>query len=131
MTGKQANSISSSNGPHANSVIGASCEDVRRIRMEADAIDVLIMACEDALLANPISHPETSSLIMTTRNEIVPKGSPSNIPHRLVMALVDHNALPKIKGPQADCFVSRRRKQPTSVSWRVIGALRTSDRGSK
>jgi hypothetical protein len=73
--------------------------------VEADNIDILIVAGEDTLLADVISNPKSGSPIVARGHEIMTKGSPANVPNGTVMALVNDHALPSIKRPQADCFV--------------------------
>src|SRR5438034_9637281 len=105
MPSEHANCIPGGNSPHTDSMVRAAGENVSRIWMKAHTVNILIMSREYALLANPISHPEACSFVMTARDKIVPVWPPCKVPHWLSMAFVYDNTLPKIERPQADSFV--------------------------
>jgi hypothetical protein len=96
-------------------VVGAAGEDVCGVRVEADAVDVLIVADEDALLSDVISHPETGGLIVAARYKVMPKWTPLEIPDGLVMAFVYDHALPEVEGPESNGFVCGGGKEPAGV----------------
>lgn len=62
--------------------------------MEADAVNVIIVADKNALLTNMVCHPETGCFVVTSRNEVVAEGTPLEIPYWLIMTLVHNHALP-------------------------------------
>lgn len=94
VTSEHSYSVTCGDRPHADRMVGAASEDVGGIRVKADAVHVLVMADENALLTNMVGNPETSCLVMSARNKVVTKRAPLKIPNRLIMALVDNHALP-------------------------------------
>jgi hypothetical protein len=94
VTSEHPHSVTGGDRPHADRMVGAASEDVGGIGVEADAVHVLVMADENALLTNMVCNPETGGLIMSARNKVVTERSPLKIPNRLIMAFVNDHALP-------------------------------------
>ena len=105
VSGEHADRIARSNCPHADRVIGATSEDVSGVRVEANAVDVLVVPDKDTLLADMIRDPKAGGLIMSTGSKVMAVGAPLEIPNWLVMALVNYHTLPKIQGPQTDGLI--------------------------
>jgi hypothetical protein len=76
--------------------------------VEADAVDVLLVADKDALLTDVISYPKPGGFVVAAGDEVMAEGAPLKIPDWLIMALVDNHALPEIKGPKANGSVGGR-----------------------
>jgi hypothetical protein len=83
--------------------------------MEADTVHILVMSSEDALLADVASEPKTASAVRTARDEVMAEWTPSHVPDRAIVALVDNEALPGVQRPQANCLVPRGGEEQPSI----------------
>lgn len=107
--------ISGGDSPHPYGLVGASCEDVGGIWMEADTIHILVMSSEDALLADVASEPKATSAVRTAGDEVMTEWAPSNVPDGAIVTLVDNEALPGVQRPQANCLVPRGGEEQPSI----------------
>lgn len=94
MACEHADCVAGGHGPHAHRVVGAAGEDVGGVGVEADAVDVLLVADEDALLPDVVCYPESGGFVVAAGCEVVAEGAPLEIPDWLVVAFVYDHALP-------------------------------------
>jgi hypothetical protein len=115
--------VSGGDAPHADGLVRGAGEDIRRIGVEGDDIDIGVVASEDSNAAHFVRDPEAGSLVITAGEEVMAEGTPLDVPHGLVVALVFDHHLPGIKIPQPDGFVVAARQEPLAAS---VGVVRAS-----
>lgn len=64
VSGKEAQTITAGDMPHADCAVARACEDIEVIRVESDAVDVVVVANIDAKRLNVVGRPQTRGAVV-------------------------------------------------------------------
>lgn len=105
VAGEDADGGAAADVPHADRLVRGAGEDVGVVRVEGNVVDVLVVAGKDTQWCYVVGAPEASRAIVATCQEVMTKWTPSDVPDGLIMAFIDDKAGPRVKRPEADCFI--------------------------
>ena len=69
------------------------------------------MTNEETEIGNMIGRPESGGAIVRTSQEVMTKWPPGDIPHRVIVTLVDDEAAPGFQRPESNGFIGGARKK--------------------
>jgi hypothetical protein len=80
-----------------------------------------------------ILSPDADRSVPATGCEVVTEWTPVDIPDRTLVAFIDHQASPSLKGPEADCLVGGAGDEEFrgGGGGRRVGIVRALDGGRK
>lgn len=64
VAGKETQTVTTGDVPHADGAVARACEDIEVIRVESDAVDVVVMADVDAKRFNVVGRPQTRGAVV-------------------------------------------------------------------
>lgn len=64
VSGKEAQTVTAGDVPHTDCAVARACEDIEVIRVESNAVDVVVMADIDAKRFNVVSRPQTRGAVV-------------------------------------------------------------------
>ena len=99
---KEANAVTVRALEHAYGTVRSGGEDVGAVRVEANAINCLIVANEPAQWTGFGGGPEVCFLVVAAREEVVAEWSPGDVEDRAQMSLIHYEAPHQTELPEAD-----------------------------
>lgn len=102
MAGEDPHTDASADIPHADRLVRTSSEYVCVVWMEANVINVHLMACKYSEWGDVVGAPEAGGLVTGAGEEVVAEGAPCYVPDRRFVGFVDYETRPCFERPKAD-----------------------------
>jgi hypothetical protein len=85
---EEAQAITASDVPHAYCAVARAREDVEVVRVESNAVHIVVVTDVDAQRLDMIRGPEARGAVIGACQEVVSVGSPLDIPDWVIVATI-------------------------------------------
>ena len=114
--------------PHPDRLVATRREDVGGVGMESDDVDAVVVAGQEAQMADLVRRPDPGGLVVASRDEVVAEGTPLQVPDRADVAFIHDDLLEDVEVPEADCAICAGGEEPfgawLEIIWRGRGGGR-------